>query len=207
MSVREQRTFPVELRAASAEGEAPRLVGYAAKFDRESEDLGGFIEVIRPGAFRRAVKEDDVRCLHNHDANYILGRTKSGTLRLEEDEIGLRIEVEPPDTQWARDLAESIRRGDVDQMSFAFATVSDRWIEREGEPVLRELLEVRLYDVSPVVYPAYEDTEISVRDLVAGRELTAEERAALAPLLDEPAPEPITTSIEHQRRRLRQALV
>jgi HK97 family phage prohead protease len=188
---REQRTFHVELRAgeARADGEMPTIVGYAAKFDREANIGDWFTEVIRPGAFARAIAEDDVRALFNHDPNYVLGRNVAGTLVLAEDATGLRIEVTPPDTQWARDLVETIRRGDVDQMSFAFRVVSETWTRREGQTpdVLRELVEVRLYDVSPVTYPAYEDTEVGVRDMIAGRldgdGLTPDERAALTHLL------------------------
>lgn len=188
----ELRTFRVELRAAGEGDGAPKtIVGYAAKFDRESQDLGGFREVIRKGAFARAIKEDDVRALWNHDDNFVLGRNLSGTLRMEEDASGLRIEVDPPDAQWAHDLVTSIERGDVDQMSFAFRTIKDTWTRIEnaeaGQPdVLRELLDVRLYDVSPVTYPAYLDTEVGVRDLVEGRDLTDAERAALASVLGEP---------------------
>ena len=164
------------------------IVGYAARFDKESQDLGGFAEVIRAGAFARAIAEDDVRALWNHDDNFVLGRTKSGTLRLSEDAEGLRIEIELPDTTWARDLYKSIERGDVDQMSFAFRVVKDAWTQREGETpdVLRELLEVRLYDVSPVTYPAYLDTEVKVRDLLRGRDLSADEERAVSGLLGTP---------------------
>ena len=158
----ERRFIDAELRA-DASGSKPKIVGYAAKFDAESGDLGGFTEVIRPGAFAKTIRESDVRALWNHNGDYVLGRTKSGTLTLREDPIGLRIEIEPPEAQWARDLVASIRRGDVDQMSFAFRAVKDNWTETTDGQKLRELLEVRLFDVSPVTYPAYEATEVSVR--------------------------------------------
>lgn len=189
---REQRTFHVELRAEG--DEPPRIVGYAAKFGREANIGDWFTEVIRPGAFSRAIAEDDVRALFNHDPNYVLGRNVAGTLTLSEDATGLRIEVTPPDTQWARDLVETIRRGDVDQMSFAFRVISETWTRREGQTpdVLRELVEVRLYDVSPVTYPAYADTEVSVRELLGGRELDAASREAVRHLLgDEPHADPV----------------
>src|SRR5690625_3155533 len=109
----ERRYHAVEMRMEG--GDSPRIVGYAAKFDRASGDLGGFTEIIRRGAFAKTIQEADVRALWNHDSNYVLGRSKSGTLRLVEDDEGLRIEVDPPDTQWARDLVKSIERGDVDQ--------------------------------------------------------------------------------------------
>jgi len=156
----ERRAFSFEVKAA--ETEKPKIAGYAAVFNKLSQDLGGFRELIKPGAFAKTIQNADVRALWNHDPNYVLGRTKSGTLKLEEDETGLYIEIDPPDTQWARDLMESIRRGDVDQMSFGFRTVADSWRTENGETI-RELLEVELFDVSPVTFPAYPQTSVGVR--------------------------------------------
>ncbi len=184
------------------------ITGYAAKFDSPSENLGGFVEYIRAGAFAKTIQESDIRGLWNHNDDYVLGRNKAGTLRLAEDEVGLAIEIDPPDTTWARDLVVSIERGDVTQMSFAFRTVQDRWTHREGEnpDVIRELIEVRLYDVSPVTYPAYEETEVSVRDLIEGRELTDDEKTALRHILDPGTagmePPPAGHSIDLLRKRL-----
>ena len=184
------------------------IAGYAAKFDQETP-IWRFVEVIRAGAFARAVEEDDVRALFNHDPNLILGRTKSGTLRLEEDAVGLRIEVDLPDTQWGRDLYTSIERGDVDQMSFAFTVVKEAWTQRgEGEDAetLRELLEVRLYDVSPVTYPAYDDTEVGVveeaRALVEARAATPDAPPALRRLVEDRPPAAAPSDVATRRRRL-----
>lgn len=163
----ERRFITSELRA----DESGPIVGYAAVFNQLSVDLGGFRELIRPGAFATAIREDDVRALWNHDSNYVLGRNTAGTLTLQEDDHGLRVRVDPPATQWAEDLRQSIRRGDVNQMSFAFQTVEDRWQREDGEN-RRELIEVRLYDVSPVTYPAYEGTAVSARALTMCDELT-----------------------------------
>lgn len=131
-------TVKVERRGDS---DIPTLVGYAAKFDQVT-DIGGFFnEVIRKGAFTGTIEDkDDVRALHNHDQNIVLGRTGPGTLRLKEDETGLRVEIDPPDTQQARDLMVSIDRGDIDQMSFGFTVEEEKW-NRGGadEPELREL--------------------------------------------------------------------
>ena len=137
----------------------PVIVGYAAVFDEWSEDLGGFLERVRAGAFAKTIQEADVRALWNHDEKQVLGRTRSGTLRLEEDEQGLRYEVDPPDTQWARDAMVTIERGDVSQSSFGFEVVRDEWLQEEGEEyATRTLVEVQLYDVSPVTFPAYPQT-------------------------------------------------
>jgi len=155
----------VETREGGGEDEGPVLVGYAAVFDEETVINGWFREVIRRGAFRRAIEEEqDVRALWNHNPDYVLGRTRAGTLRLEEDERGLRVEIRPPRTTWATDLVESIRRGDVSQMSFAFRVRREAHDDGEDDRLpLREILDVDLYDVSPVTYPAYEATAISAR--------------------------------------------
>jgi HK97 family phage prohead protease len=158
---REVRSMPVYELRAKADGNT--IAGYAAVFN-STTDLGYFEERIKPGAFARAIKEQhDVRALWNHDPNWILGRTKSGTLRLSEDNVGLQIEVDPPDTQMGRDLVESIRRGDVDQMSFAFIATKESWTERKDMLPLREIEDVDLYDISPVTYPAYQATTVGLR--------------------------------------------
>lgn len=154
----------MEVRELRMDEEARKIEGYASVFNEETDIGGMFREVVRPGAFGRAIKEkQDVRALWNHNPDHIIGRTKAGTLSLQEDKKGLRISIDPPDTQFARDLMESIRRGDVDQMSFAFRAVEEQWTERKGEPSLRELVDLDLYDVSPVTYPAYEGTQVGLR--------------------------------------------
>jgi hypothetical protein len=168
----ERRSFTAtELRAIEDEKGLRHIVGYAAVFNSLSENLGGFREKIEPGAFRDSISTDDVRALWNHDSNYILGRNKSGTLALSEDERGLKIDVSPPDTQWARDLMVSIDRGDVDKMSFGFRTLDDDWNAVNHEEV-RTLKKVQLFDVSPVVFPAYPDTEVGLRSLEEYRKTT-----------------------------------
>ncbi|MBC7107023.1 MAG: HK97 family phage prohead protease, partial [Firmicutes bacterium] len=164
----ERRTVPfVEVRLEVPDGGGqPVIRGYAAVFDSPSEHLGSFREIIRRGAFARSIKEGDVRALWNHDSNYVLGRTKNGTLKLKEDIHGLAVEILPPDTQFARDFVESIRRGDVDQMSFGFRAVRDNWYTSDGE-TLRELVDVELYDVSPTAFPAYPQTSVTVRTVLA----------------------------------------
>lgn len=144
-----------------------QISGYAAVFGALSEDLGGFRERIRRGAFAKTIQTADVRALWQHDASYVLGRTTNGTLRLQEDELGLRIEVDPPDTTWARDAMTTMRRGDVNQMSFGFETVEDKWMRAKDGETERELVEVNLFDVSPVTFPAYPQTSVQVRQHLA----------------------------------------
>lgn len=159
----ERRNFPVEeLRAITDDKGLRHITGYAAVFNSLSDDLGGFREKIDPGAFKRTIKKDDVRALKNHNTDYVIARTKSGTLKLSEDERGLKIDALPPDAGWARDLMVSIERGDIDQMSFGFMTISDRW-ETKGKEEIRTLEEVHLLDVSPVAFPAYPDTTVGLR--------------------------------------------
>lgn len=158
----ERRTYGVELRAKDTATGGSTIEGYAAVFNSKSEDLG-FREIIMPGAFDRALEEShDVRALWNHNSDMVLARTKSGTLRLTVDERGLKIEADMPDTQAGRDALTLIRRGDVDQMSFAFRTLTDEWRMEDGETI-RELRDLELLDVSPVAYPAYAETQVSAR--------------------------------------------
>lgn len=158
----------VELRA-KGDKQVPIIRGHAAVFNQLSEDLGGFREQIAPGAFTEAIKTDDVRALWNHNPDYVLGRNMSGTLTLAEDARGLAIEVEPPDTQWARDLVVSMQRGDINQMSFGFSVRPNgqNWAKDDAGTVVRTLTKVRLYDVSPVTYPAYPQTDVAARSLTA----------------------------------------
>lgn len=160
--------------------EKPMITGYAAVFNKLSEDLGGFREKIKPGAFKAAILSSDTRGLFNHDPNYVLGRQSNETLRLKEDDNGLYMEVDPPDTQIIRDLVMApIQRGDIREQSFAFiiGEDDDEWEGldeksiKEGKMPIRTINNVfELYDVSPVTYPAYPDTAVAVRSLKAARE-------------------------------------
>lgn len=158
--------------ALRAKGDAaePREVieGYAALYDVETQigpDSWGFREVLAKGCFDAAIGRDDVRALFNHSADFPLGRTKAKTLRLESDDKGLRYEIDPPKTSYAADLMESMRRGDVTGSSFSFIATREEWIYPEkgsSELPLRRVLECELFDVAPVVFPAYEDTSVAV---------------------------------------------
>lgn len=149
-----------------AEGEPSRIVGYSARFNTLSEELWGFREQIAPGAFADVLKNDDVRALFNHDSNLVLGRNKAGTLELREDETGLWMEATPPDTQAGRDVVTLIDRRDVTGQSFSFLTESDTWEKRADGIIVRTLVKVgRLYDVGPVTFPAYPDTDVAMRSV------------------------------------------
>jgi HK97 family phage prohead protease len=187
----------VELRVVNEDGKR-KITGYAAVFGKQSVDLGGFIEVIEPGAFARALDEKhDVRCLKNHDPNLVLGRTKSGTLTLEQNGKGLKFTVKPGDTQTARDTAEEIARGDIDGCSFAFRTLVDEW-DYDQDPPLRTLKDMELFDVGPVTYPAYPDTSVAMRSLAAVQKRV--EPSGEAPVEKPAEPEPVYVDAATQAR-------
>lgn len=171
----EHRNF--KNREINVDEESRTIAGYAAVFERESEDLGRFTEVIDPKAFS-ATDMSDVRALINHDSNKLLARSSSGTLSLEVDDQGLRYEFQVPDTTYGRDLVVMMQRGDITQSSFGFTVSEDKWEEREGGVPLRRITKIdRLYDVSPVTFPAYPDTSVAVRSLESWKEeISAEEK-------------------------------
>lgn len=169
----ERRAFVIDgLKVETREDGGKTLRGHAAVFNQLSEDMGGFREQISPGAFLEAIEKDDVRALFNHDSNFILGRNLAGTLKLQEDVRGLAIEIEPPDTQYARDLIISMERGDVTQMSFGFSVRpgGQDWAKDDDGVTIRTIKRVRLYDVSPVTFPAYPQTDIAVREMRSWQE-------------------------------------
>lgn len=151
------------------DGSGVRITGYGAVFykrgDPETEFplLEDLVERIMPGAFDRSLREKaDVRSLFNHNADFVLGRTAAGTLRLTTDSRGLRYEIDAPDTDLVRDLVISpIERGDVDGSSFMFIPVDARW-HREGGVDVREIHDVELIEAGPVTFPAYAGTTSGV---------------------------------------------
>ena len=154
----------IELREVEGDG-GPIISGYAAVFDKMSVELWGFRETIAPGAFTDTLKSgDDVRSLVNHDSNQRLGRTSNGTVRINEDKIGLKFDIDPPNTSVGRDTVEDIRNGNLDGMSFMFKTINDKWETKDGEEV-RTLMEVELIEGGPVTFPAYPDTTVALRAL------------------------------------------
>ena len=164
MKIEERRSFAGDVEIRMIEG-ARVAVGYAAKFGVRSDDIGGFVEQIAPTAFTKTVTEADVRALRDHDPSRLLGRTGAGTLRLFGDSVGLRYEIDLPDTQEGRDTALLLERGDLFGSSFGFRTISDSWAQTETGFPLRTLTEVALRDVGPVTFPAYAATEAALRSL------------------------------------------
>lgn len=148
-----------------ADGDGRTFRGYAAKFNAKSEPMP-FTEVIMPGAFTRTLKSrNEIKAFVNHDTNLVIGSTRAGTLRLTQDERGLLVEIDLPDTTYGRDLAVSVQRGDVSGMSFGFSVPKggDSW---NGDYTVRTITEIALYEVSPVTgFPAYRQTTAAVRAL------------------------------------------
>lgn len=170
---KEIRYYPTELRIERRKDGTALVEGHAAVFNETSENLGGFTEIIHEGAFDE-VLNDDVRALFNHDSNLILGRSPK-TLDLSIDERGLVFKYESPDTTYARDLLVSLERGDVTQSSFGFRIASvdgAEWEENEETGALtRHIKKIsRLYDVSPVTFPAYPQTDVAKRSLEEWKE-------------------------------------
>ena len=203
--------FDLELRE---EGDEMSLTGYAALFNSRSENLGGFTEVIAPGAFSRSLKSRaDIKLLWNHETSAVMGSTRAGTLKLTEDEKGLRVEASLPNTTHGRDARELIKRGDVNGFSFGFSIPGkggDAWNSEGTERTLRS---VKLHEVSLTPFPAYTATNgtASVRgldkiaqraevdaDVLAdallkieqGEEITADDRNLLNKVIDTLAPTP-----------------
>jgi len=183
---RELRMFDLdnlELRVG-AENEAERwLTGHGAVYDVWSVDLGGFTELFEQGAFTDSIKRDDIRSLRDHTDTFILGRNKAGTLLLEEDKRGVRFEVLVPDTSYGHDLVVSVERGDVTGCSIIFSVdkKGERWFvdgeevdfldalmsmwDEKKHKVQRRVSKSRLYDIGPVTFPAYPQTDIKARSL------------------------------------------
>lgn len=170
-------TTPVEMRA---EGDGPRrLIGHAAVTGVDTpigpEDDPWWIEHIQAGAFAKVMNDPETAALFNHDSMVVLGRVGAGTLRLNEDAIGLACEIFPPDTQWGRDVVTSVERRDISQMSIGFVVKrgGQMWEELPDGKIRRTITEVgKLYDVSPVTFAAFPTTDIAVREARAAGLIT-----------------------------------
>ena len=163
----EIRNINIEISHVEKRDDAPdKLSGYAIVFNVLSEPIFGlFKERVMPEALEKTLKEDDQLCLWGHDAMYVLGRKSANTLDLRVDDKGLYFEVTPPNTNCARDLVESVHRGDINQMSFGFKVFDERWIQdketikEHGMPI-REILGIKLYEISIVSFPAYSQSSV-----------------------------------------------
>ncbi|MGB3486668.1 MAG: HK97 family phage prohead protease [Xanthobacteraceae bacterium] len=144
------------------------VAGYAAVFGEVADINGYFQEVIARGAFTETLRTADVRAYYDHDRGRVLGRSSAGTLRLREDNKGLYVEIDLPDTSDGRDVVVLIERGDISGMSFGFSVLRQEWDETI-DPPKRTILEVELSEVSIVSNPAYDGTSIALRSLDEAR--------------------------------------
>lgn len=154
----------VEVRADS---DKRTLAGYAVVWNSDTTIGDYFVERIAKGAFAKSVRSD-VLALVNHDWGRVVGRTKSGTLRLSEDERGLKVEIDVPNTTDGNDLWELVERGDISGMSFGFRATKQEW-DDTGDLPQRTILEAELFEVTATPIPAYEDTTLGKRSLEEAR--------------------------------------
>lgn len=164
--IRKIHDAKIEIR--QEENEPLTLVGYAAIFNSPTEISTGFIEEIMPGAFTKVISENqDVRALIDHESGLkTIGRTTNGTLKLEQDNLGLKYTITLPQTTAGKDIYELVKRKDITGSSFAFSVEEDDWNEI-NDNIHRKIISIdKLYDISPVTYPAYEDTTVSVRNKI-----------------------------------------
>jgi HK97 family phage prohead protease len=169
----ERRCIEYPVRMNFDTGRQPKVEGYAAVFNTRTELFPGFYEEVASGAFTDAIRSTDIYALWNHNPSDVLGNTGAETLRLSEDEHGLKYEIIPPDTTLGRDLQVLIKRGDIRKSSFGF-NIDDEKVTKldNGKSVLRTILRVKpLFDVSPVTYPAYKETDVHVRMIAGEKEI------------------------------------
>lgn len=172
-----------ELRVATGADGSRSISGYASVFNSPSVDFGGWTERVSPTAFNRTLQEKpDVLCLYSHQSSSVLGRTRSGTLQLEVDSVGLKFNCSMPDTTVGRDLTVMMERGDIGGCSFGFVCRSASWEDAEDGAPVRTLLDVDLYEVTITADPAYPDTSVSLRS--APKEIQSRIDAKLAPVDD-----------------------
>jgi len=165
----EKRDFPFEVRM---EEEQNRVIGAGAVYNKRSQDLGGFVEIIREGAFTPSLEGSrDIKAFYNHDPNQILGTTESDPpLQIRDGKDGLLYEVEIPDTTYGRDLRENLKRKNVKGSSFQFRTVEDNWYKDDLGVTVREIIAAELFELGPVTNPAYLPTTAQMRSLCDKRD-------------------------------------
>jgi HK97 family phage prohead protease len=197
----ERRVIPgtVEFRAAGEGGGVGTLSALGIVFNEWSVDLGGFRERVAPEAVVETIERDDIRCLFNHDPSLILGRNRAGTMRLSVSSEGLQYETDLADTSIGRDMRVHVERQDVTGNSFGFFVPKDGdvWERREidgVETLARTLIKMRLADLGPVVFPAYPQTDVQVRDILEA----ARRRHALPDLVG-----PRSTDLRRRRLNLK----
>jgi HK97 family phage prohead protease len=153
-----------DVRVSTSDDGSHSVSGYAIVFNSPSVDLGGFTEIVAPTSLTRTLVDNpDILCLRDHKPELLLGRTKAGSLTLSVDEKGLRFTCSLPATSTGNDLAANLQRGDIDSCSFGMSVRDDKWVSDEKGNVIRTLLDIDLFEISVVSFPAYEATSASIR--------------------------------------------
>lgn len=203
MSERRNMTISVPIEIRAAEDGTPEEFHGVIPYNSQSHDLGYFVEVVRPGAFRKTVQESDIRCVWYHQSALVLGRSRAGTLRFEDRDDGLHFYCKIPDRSYARDLEDLIQTGDVDGVSFQFRAIKDSW-DWNQEPVLRELLEVQLIEVSlGVTWQAYPGASADLRSIESPVGVSLENLGQV--LLKAKNPKAVGTITDEDKRALDRA--
>lgn len=170
----ERRYYPFEVRVSDGQNGDPVISGTGIVYNQLSMVIWGmFREQIKPGAFSESIAKRDVKTLWNHNSDYPLGRTGNGTMRVQEGEDGISFDNDPPDTSWGKDAVASIRRRDVTQMSFGFVTIEDDWSIDNENQLIRTIVKGELWEMSPVTFPAYPQTDVAVRSVEGRKGLIA----------------------------------
>jgi HK97 family phage prohead protease len=199
----ERRYLPAaEIRVVKKDNEVTKIIGHPTVFDSLSEDLGGWKEIVRPGAFSKVLKSNpDVRALVDHMSEKIIGRTRAGTLILEEDDQGLYCEIDPANTTAGRDIVESLRRGDVSGMSIQFIVDTFNWIQMDGWDVREIIMFGNLYDVSVVTFPAFPETTAELAEIRSLTDIYKEHKQTQEQTeLDQRAQEEETNRLAKEKR-------
>lgn len=207
MSNVEIRNASTDLEIRETEEGGSTITGYAVKWEQLSQAMGFFTrfkEKFQKGAFVESLEKDDQRALWNHNRDIVLGRTSNSTLRLEEDDTGLRFEVDLPETSWGNDIYASVKRGDVSGVSFGFKMVGEEWDDNDESAVTRTVTKAKLYEISPTAFPAYEQTEVQARNLADrySEYRQANEETEEPPAEDQPKDTKQTAWIRGLRKKL-----
>lgn len=163
--IREISTNGIEYREDTENG-SKKLAGYVVKWEKKSFPMGffrRFKEQFKRGAFTESLQKDDQRALWSHDTAKVLGRIKNGTLLLREEAEGLYFELELPNTTLGHDAFESVKRGDVDGLSFGFRMITEEWDDKDQADIIRTITKASLIEISLIAFPAYPDSEVSTR--------------------------------------------
>jgi uncharacterized protein len=204
---REIRSIPAaEFRVSTNSDGSKTVGGFAILYNSQSVDLGGFKEIVAPGAVTRTLQENpSILCLRDHRTELLLGRTSAGTLTLDDQPTGLNFTVKLPATSAGNDLAESLARGDIDGCSFGFTVRNDVWNDTADGTILRTLLDLDLYEISITSFPAYTSTTAALRSAPVEMRNRIEHRDDVAPTEPQAVPQAVAPAEPIDEQTVRSA--